>query len=244
MGDDAYSAGRSGPATSSSEGVTLARRICLASLPVFVVGFIVGFWPLAGFVPPMAPNASAEAVAQFFRDEPRAMRLGLLVCVFSVMPMAMWGVGLAVQTMSIERGTPVLSYAQIVCVAVGAAAGVVNMTVWAVPAFRPSVSPETLRTLNDAGWMVFQFTTPPFTCWAVCVGAVILRDRSAQPLFPRWAGYASLVAGPVFALTDVSILFKSGPMAWNGAFGFYLPLATFFLWLVTVQTLMYRNSRR
>jgi len=51
--------------------------------PVFVFLFFFGLVPLAQFVPPPSPNASAATIANLYRDDPTAVRVGLLLMTMS-----------------------------------------------------------------------------------------------------------------------------------------------------------------
>jgi len=59
--------------------------VCLAG-PVFVFLFFFGSCPLAQFVPPPSPNASAATIGHLYRDDRPRCRVGLLLMTMSTCP--------------------------------------------------------------------------------------------------------------------------------------------------------------
>ena len=212
---------------------------------MFVVLFFVGFVPLAHFIPPPSPHDTAAQIAALFRDHTTRIRFGMVVCIFGIMPLISWGIGVAAHTRRAEGSYPAFAWIQVGCTAIGVLTGVIDMTVWAVAAFRPAqTSPATLQLLNDIGWFLFLFAIPPFCLWLVAVGLSVLIDRSDQPVFPRWIGYQSLWTALIVAPAGISLFFKHGPFAWNGLVAFYIPMAAFFIWLITVNAYMFKDLYR
>jgi hypothetical protein len=72
------------------------------------------------------------------------------------------------------------------------------------------------------------------------MSAVMLLDRSADPVFPRWAGYLNLWA--TICLTPGSLVpfFHDGPLAWDGLTALYLPLVAFASWVIVNSVLLLR----
>jgi hypothetical protein len=105
-----------------------------------------------------------------------------------------------------------------------------------------------VQLLNDIGWLFFVgaiFSGPP---WPIAVGATILRDRRAEPIFPRWSGYYNIWVGILFIPGAICVFFQSGPFAWNGIFAFWLVIVAFATWVLVQSALMLRaienQSRR
>ena len=105
-------------------------------------------------------------------------------------------------------------------------------------AFRPDEwSAESVRLINDFGWIGFVIGFPPFVTWVVTTGVAILSDEASQPLYPRWSGYLGLFMGFVQVSAAFLIFFKVGPFAWNGLFAWYIPFTDFFAWFVVITVL-------
>jgi hypothetical protein len=52
-------------------------------------------------------------------------------------------------------------------------------------------------------------------------------DRSDNPIFPRWLGWASLWMAIAIIPDQLLFFFKTGPFAWNGLFGIWLLIVWF-----------------
>src|ERR1700752_2759160 len=98
-------------------------RSCLWMGPAMAFIFGIGFFPIAGFIPPPSPAGSAAEIAQWYGDNLTGIKLGTVVMMFGVVLIAPWGVALAVHTARTEKGLPVLACLQIMCV------GVVTFTI-------------------------------------------------------------------------------------------------------------------
>jgi hypothetical protein len=55
------------------------------------------------------------------------------------------------------------------------------------------------------------------------------------PYLPRWACDATLGTAVDGSFGLFSALLPSGLFAWNGVLGFWLPVASFFVWLVFIM---------
>jgi MFS family permease len=210
-----------------------------------LVLFVIGFIGLAGWVPPPDPAASAQEIAAMFREDTTEIRLGMFTSMLSMSLMAPFGVAIAAQIRRTEGRRPVLTYTQLVCVAVGTTVIVLSTVVWAVAAFRPDeYSPDTVRIFNDLGWFLFLIEWPPFSIWFAAVAIAILRDENDPPVFPRWSAYLSLWSAFLFVAAGLIMFFKTGPFAWDGLIAFYVAVAIFFVWLVAMTVLVIKAINR
>jgi hypothetical protein len=158
---------------------------------------------------------------------------------------APWGAALAVQTHRGNPGTAVFTVTQIVCVAVTTIIGVLAPIAWGFASFRAgSQSPELTQTLNDLAWIVFIFPWSPLAVWYASVGLAIIMDRSDQPVFPRWAAYLSFWTATLSAPGGLTILFKSGPLAYNGLLSLWVPLGVFGIWISVMTVLVIKAIHR
>ena len=213
---------------------------------VFAVLFGIGFVVIAGFVPPMHPSDTAVQTAAIFRTHTGAIRTGLLVCYLGCPFLLAFAASISGQTRRIVGVPSALIHLQIAAYAAGIVLIFGPFMIWWVAAFRPAeTAPETIQMLNDFGWISFLVAWVPFVTWFMTVGAAILCDTAADPVYPRWSGYLGLVMGLAQASASFLIYFKTGPFAWNGIFSWWLPAADFFAWflLMTVLTIKAINAR-
>src|SRR5260370_37875332 len=86
--------------------------------PVFVFMFFFGLVPLAQFVPPPSPSASAATIGHMYRDDPTRVRLGLLLMTMSTALTIPWGLTIANWTKRAEGRDSLLTYAPMMCIGI------------------------------------------------------------------------------------------------------------------------------
>src|SRR5690606_9253484 len=197
------------------------------------LGFIVfsGFWPN---IPP--PSASAEEIARFFWDNTTGMRIGTVLMYFGCVSVCIWGASVAAITRVGERVIPVFTYAQLTLVGCGWAIGAVHSTLWSVASFRPDgLSPDVIRMLNDIGFFFLLWSVPIFSGWCVVVGISIMCDKSKNPILPRWNMYFNFMVAFMMLPGSLITFFHEGPFAFDGFFGFYIPLLVYGSWVLLMS---------
>lgn len=220
------------------------QLLCIWSGPVFVVLFAIGFFFCAGFLPPHSPSAGADEVAAIFRDNASMIRLGQVIMLLgSSMALAFVGV-LSTQLRRIETGLPVFTFVQLAAGISVVVLLVVPCLLWIVAAFRPERAPELTQLLNDAAWLMLLTPFAPAGVQLLAVGFAVLGDRVAVPVFPRWVGFFNIWVAVLFLPGGLIPFFKSGPFAWNGLFGFWVPAIAFFGWFLTMTMVMRRSIKR
>ena len=211
--------------------------------PGFIIGMLVG-WLIIGFLPPQQPFSSASEIAAFFQEDPVQIRFGLLIFMWaSALYLPFAGV-LAVQMAKIEGRYPVWA-----CVQLAAGAGnVLTLTFptlfWATAAFRLDRDPNLIQLVNDMAWIPFVGMTSPFLIVPISIAIVGFMDKSAQPLFPRWACYYNLFVTALLIPGGVITFFQTGPFAWDGLFGFWIPLTDWGIWFVVTCVLLVKHIHR
>src|SRR5882757_1482136 len=223
---------------------TKLQLACAWLGPVFVFMFFLGLVPLAQFVPPPSPNASASTIGHLYRDDPTRVRLGLLLMTMSTALTIPWGLTIATWTKRAEGRYSLLTYTQIACIGLSSLVGVLTGLVWSVAAFRPEVTAlATTRMLNDFGWFLYLFTWPPFSIWALAVGLGVLLDKSEEPAFPRWVAYMNLWLAFLLIPAGLMLFFKTGPFAFDGVITFWVPNVAFFGWIIVMTWLVIKATR-
>jgi hypothetical protein len=214
---------------------TRFQKFCAWSILPFLGIYIFSFGWVAGFLPPQSPLLTGAQLVQFYSQNRDNIEIGQLIGLLSSSLMLVWPAAVSMQMARIEAGSfPLLSIIQYVTASVLFTLFMLCGIIWSVAAFRPDISPESLRLLNDSGWLVFVMGYPEYAVQLGCIAIVGLADRRQVPFLPRWACYATLGTafdgcGGVF-----SALCPSGLFAWNGLLGFWLPVASFFVWLLFV----------
>jgi hypothetical protein len=107
---------------------TRKQLLCIWCGPLAVVLFVLGWVPLAGYLPPVAPSASAQVVADYYRANTNMIRIGLFVCSIGMPLVAPFGAAIAIQLRRTEGRLPIYTYVQLILIAV---ATVVTVFTWA-----------------------------------------------------------------------------------------------------------------
>lgn len=209
---------------------TRNQLLCAWCGVAFAILFNIGFWPLTHFVPPPSPTASALDVAAMYQAHTNQIRLGLLVMMAASGFILPFAAVISAQMKRMEDTPSVLSYLQLASGAVGVVFFIVPCLLWSVAAFRPERDAELIQLMNDAGWLILLMTFTTFMVQNFAIGLAILGDKSAQPVFPRWAAYLNFWVAVLFLPGGLLTFFKTGPFAWNGLFAFWVPFVVFLTW--------------
>ena len=148
---------------------------------------------------------------------------------------------IAVQMKRIEGPRPVLSYIQLVSAGLLSLEFIIPLMVFQTAAYRLDVeSARLIQMLNDMGWLMFVGVISSAVVMIASIGLAILIDRRERPVFPRWAGYFNLWVALLISPAGIIVFFKHGPFAWNGLFGFFVPLAAFAAWITVMVVILLR----
>jgi hypothetical protein len=206
---------------------------------VFTGAFTLGFWVLAGFLPPPSPAAAPAIIAHQFQGNTTGIRVGMLICMFGAALLLPWNAAIAVQMRRAEGGRhPILTYTQIAAAACFIIEFVYPLMYWMVTAFRPTEAPAVLQHFDDLSWMCFLGVVSTAVVQAFAIGAAALLDKRATPVFPRWFAYFNFWCGTLFCPAGLIVFFKHGPFAWNGLISWWMVATVFFIWLIVVTVVL------
>ena len=223
----------------------MSKRVQLISLwcgPVALGVFVLGFWGIAGFVPPPSPAASAQQIADLFRDHRVQIQLGMLLTQIAAALTGPWVAVISVQMKRVEGSSSPLAYLQLGMGMLSILLFIFPAMAWEAAAFRADRDAETVRLMNDVAWLpfvgVFAIGSLQLTAVAVCA----FQDVD-HLVFPRWVGWLNVFMAMGFAPVALIQFFKTGPFAWNGLISFWVPFALFWLWFV-IMFLVLRTAIR
>lgn len=203
------------------------------------------FW--AGFghnLPPASPNLSAQDLASIFAQHHNAILFGNCVAALVGILWVPWTAQLAVVMWRIEGSSPVLTIIEVIGGALTAWALMFCPAIWAAAAFRPDADPNTVRMLNDVGFILFNITYGITSVQAIAAGLAGLADKSSIPVFPRWVSCWAIFTGLSFLPITAMPFFKTGPLAWNGAITFWALFGTYFIWTASMGVYMAKDASR
>lgn len=218
--------------------------ICACSGVVFLVMFFVGWGLLAGFLPPHAPTMTGEEIAAFYGANATQIRLGLVIALLSSAFYLPFSAVISVHMARIEGRYPVWTVTQIMAAAGTLVEFAIPTMIWQVASFRPERNLDTLLAMNDLAWLPFVGISSPFFLVPIAIALVGFRDKSPNPIFPRWACYYNLFTASAILPGSMAVLFKTGPLAWNGLLAWWLPVVDFGIWFFVMTVLLIKGIRR
>ena len=212
----------------------------------YVGCLVVGWWLISGFGPPWFPLASYDAakVAALYQHNHTMIALGMVINLFGAVMFIPWTAVVATFISRIEGGVGVLTIWHII-------GGMGNTILtfypplwWLVACFRPDRAPDTIRFLNDTGFLQFLGGVAPFVPLQITIALAAFADNSEHPVFPRWAGFFNLLVVLLVLPDQLIFFFYNGPFTWTGLFGFWIPVLVFFVWLVVMFWLLRKAIAR
>lgn len=223
-----------------------AQLWCAHSGLAFALLLGLGIFGIAGWMPLVNPAASAETIAQMFVDNQTRIRIGATVLGIGSVLWWSFAAAIAMQMKRIEGDSHPLAYVQMATASGGILALLLPAYFWLALAFRPDmVPPAVMRLINDWAWLSFIGMFPPGVLQNCVLGACILADKRAEPIYPRWVAYVCFWAAAGFAPTALLPFFPNGgPFAWNGIIGFWVPATAFFGWIVVLWWMTLRAIKR
>lgn len=212
---------------------------------IFAALTAVGWLGIANFYAPVPADVSAEATKLFYTDTHRwrviiGCTIFYIACGFLVPASIQFGIMLS----KIEGRYPLWSITAAVGGIFISVIVFLNACAWIVAAYRTETSADIIQAWNDWAWFAFLLGWIYLAVEMLASAIVELKDKSPTPMIPRWltwltfAGAASLLTamGPAF--------FKSGPFAYHGLLGFYLPMTVWGIYLLLTSWYMLKALDR
>ena len=219
-------------------------KICAWCGVIFCCMWLGGAGPLTGWLylpPPSAADTAATTLADYTSRNLMLMRIGITIANFSCIFYLAWGMAVSMLVRKVEGEYPLLFYIQVVSLACCVVVILYIAYFWGAAMWRPGeTAPDVTQALNDLGWLGVLYTGAPFASYQIALAGSILCDKSEQPVFPRWSAYFNLfVAFFMFEAAGI-LLFKTGPFSQNGLFVFYVPMISYFVWILVYSALTMR----
>lgn len=223
---------------------SLSQRICLHSLAPFLVLLGVGLFGLTGWFPPTDPGLDAASIAALYEKDRTSIRFGLVLLALAGTLWWPFSAAISMQLKRIEGGVGPFTLVQM-ATATGTAVMIsLSAFMFLLAAFRPEISPEIIRALNDFGWLLILGWFPPGFLQALAIGLCILGDRSTKGPYPRWVGFASVWVAVLLLPSALIPFFHGGPFAWNGIISFYFVATVFFIWILAMWCMTAKAIQR
>ncbi|SEP69581.1 hypothetical protein SAMN04488038_101212 [Solimonas aquatica] len=203
--------------------------------------FFGGLMPLSGFIPPPSPQLSGAELMAKFGPHLTGVKAGIVMGLLGACLLVPWSAMVALQVARMEQGRryPLWTMFCFGAGIVNAVAFILPFIFWAGAFYRPDRSPELVQLINDMTWIEFLLFFPTFSMQLICVGMAGLTQRQGPKVFPRWFLFLNLWMA-LLGSTGILAIFFSGPFAWNGAIGFYLPVGSYVPFLLITYVQFYK----
>jgi hypothetical protein len=202
--------------------------------PFFGLLLLIAFLAFPGFLPPMSPGLSAEQVAAFYTEHSAMIRFSMItfnLCGVLLIPFFMV---IVIQIKRMATPSAVLAYCYLSAAATGATVFAVADVFWLVAAYRPERDPQLTLLLNDMAWLMFTAPVGMLVVQNLVLALAVRLDARSTPVFPRWVAPFSLVIAVAMTPAACAVIFRTGPLAWNGAVSFWLKISAFSVYLVVM----------
>ncbi|KAL7621953.1 hypothetical protein AAE478_007454 [Parahypoxylon ruwenzoriense] len=219
------------------------ERSCVPSPQAFQYACVYSAIPLAiclfvgllapGFLPPPPPSWSAEQTVNYYRDHEKGIQAGaaLLVCC-SFFYLA-FTVAISNQLQRIPNLHYTAKALQLVAGGISSTTFLWAGLILALADYRLERNIETTQLLNDLFWFFLVMGTPHLVAQYFAFGYSIFVDNSPKPQFPKAMGILNMITSVLFLPPAVAVhIVKTGPMAWDGAVSFWLPLVVWAIQMV------------
>jgi hypothetical protein len=211
----------------------------------FFVLFSVACVALARFVPPPSPMLTGEEILATYASNTGGIGSAVVVAYFAACFLIPWSAIVSSEMARIEGGPwPIISVSAFGAGVANAVAFFLPFVFWAAAIYRMDRPPELVRLMSDMAWLEFVMLYVPYAMQVIAIAIVGLGDKSATPTFPRWFCFLSFWIALGAVPGGIVIFFKTGPFTWNGAFGFWLPVAAFVVYWGCLVPLIFKSIKR
>lgn len=223
---------------------TRHELLCVWTIYPMIILFGIGLVLFAGFIPPLAPSASAEDIAAIYRSRPNMILAGQAMFMAAAVLLLPFFAAIGFQMARIEGRRPILAVTQMLIGVGTALLTVIPATFFAIAAFRPERDAGFILLMNDLGFMFFLWEFAPAFFQNIVIAICVLSDKSPQPLFPRWVAFLNIWVALLYLPGALIPFFKTGPFAWNGLLAFWIPVNAFFVWMIAMAFVVTKAIKR
>ena len=212
---------------------------------IYVSLFGLAWLILAQFLPPISPASSASDVAALFQERHVQLMLASIIIMIStifLMPVS------ALMVLLIKKVEQRVGMMTLMASFTLVTFMVMNFYVplfWCAAAFRPERNPELTLLLSDLGFLQFIGGIPMFIMvWIIIAYATLVVSPRENPIIPRWFGYLNLWTAILYIPELLIYFFKTGPFAWDGIVGFWIPAVLFAIFFISTPFVLVPAVKR
>lgn len=212
------------PKVSLSQAIANANKFSLfaaCSGPLAILAFFIGL-PGSGFLPPIRPRTSPEHVVEHYRNHESGIQALVALMSFVGFFYPLYTAAISGQLSRIPGVPKTVIYTQLIGGCLGGLFLTLPAYLFATTVYRLDRPPELTQLLNDLSWIFFAMPFPSLLAQDLAFSYAILIDPSPNPLFPKWLAWATTALTATFYPALGVHCVRGGPLAWNGALGFWV----------------------
>lgn len=224
----------------------LYQRLCVYCGFLFVAMFFLALYMNSMFPPPPSPLMSSSDILANIKDQHTLAKLSVPLGILASGLSIPFNALIAVYIYDIEKAAghkPILAITSF-------GGGLINSSFfflvffgWAAIIYRDPAGLEATRMIFDITWVIMAMASSAPALQMVVIALASFLDKSEKPVFPRWSGYFMIWLAMGTCTGAGAILFYSGPFAWNGIFGFWLPAGSFLAWMGVLAFLFLKHIK-
>lgn len=182
----------------------------------------------SGFLPPISPAWDAERTVRHYRSHEKGIQVGAMLLFVAGIPYLAMTAIISEQMQRIPGLPPVVATLQQIAGAAGACITfMLPGIILAVASYRLDRHVEITQALNNLFWFMLLISWPPAFAQAWVFAYAIIIDSRPNPLSPKSMAILNIVLSILYTLSSAMHCVKTGPLAWNGALTFWVPLIAF-----------------
>ncbi len=187
--------------------------------------FTVVFFVLSRTQPPPKAWWHLPRIVQWFHDNHFGILFGFGV-MFLILGFSIAANALIAQSMRRMSVSPAFAYSYLIIYSLAGVPGMLlTCMALTVGAMRPDRDPKLLSLLYDMGFLSFSGTMGIFLIGSLVWGIAILLDNNG--VLPKWFGYLNLSNALTEVVVAPCVIFKEGPLAWDGSIAYYINIVVF-----------------
>jgi hypothetical protein len=144
----------------------------------------------------------------------------------------------------IEGKRPLWSVTEFVCGIFISLIIFFNACSWIVCSYRPEFSADVIQAFSDFAWFAFLLGWAYLALEMIATAIVELQDKREKPMVPRWFAWATIAGSIILVGAGGPAFFQSGPFAYHGLLGFYVPMVIWGVYLNGTAIYMYKELNR
>lgn len=212
---------------------------------IFSLFTVVGWLGIAHFYQPAPADLGLEATWTWFLQTHKwGIIIGCSIFYIACTLLVPGSIQFGIMLTKIEGRWPLWSITTAVCGVFISLIIFFNSCAWIVCAYRPGFGADVVQALSDWAWMAFLLGWAYLALEMLGTAIVELQDKRETPMIPRWLTWATFAGCLILVGAAGPAFFQSGPFAYHGLLGFYLPMAVWGLYLNLTSWYMYKELER